>query len=94
MRGRHYFGPGFWKGGPGPGWGQGMGNASPFCRFFPWLPRRRWAAPGSSAPGHRAAVSAQGEQWDEADVLKEQAGFLQQRLDEINKRLSELGQQK
>lgn len=25
------------------GTGRGMGNPYPFCRFYPWLPRRWWA---------------------------------------------------
>ena len=37
MRGRGWFGRGY------PGWGRG--NPYPFCRFYPWLPRRWWAAP-------------------------------------------------
>lgn len=103
MRGRNYFGPGFWKGGPGrvgEGGGGGRGNSAPFCRFFPWLPRRWWAASGGipgpwgAAPerafGPWVAAPAQGEAWNEADVLKEQASFVQQRLDEINKRLKDL----
>ncbi|MDD2359504.1 MAG: DUF5320 domain-containing protein [Syntrophaceticus schinkii] len=109
MRGREYYGPGFWKGGPGPAWGGrgrgqgrglGRGNPSPFCRFFPWLPRRWWAASGGvpgpraaapeGVPGPWAAAPTQGEEWNEADVLKEQASFIQQRLNEINKRLEEL----
>jgi hypothetical protein len=98
MSGREYYGPGFWKGGHGPAWGGrgrgqgrglGRGNPSPFCRFFPWLPRRWWAASGG-VPGPRAAAPTQGEEWNEADVLKEQASFIQQRLNEINKRLEEL----
>ena len=35
MRGRGWFGRGY------RGWGRG--NPYPFCRFYPWLPRRRWA---------------------------------------------------
>jgi hypothetical protein len=35
------FGRGFWSG-FGPGRGMGMGNPYPFCRNFPWLPRRWW----------------------------------------------------
>lgn len=35
MRGRGWFGWGY------PGWGRG--NPYPFCRFYPWLPRRWWA---------------------------------------------------
>jgi len=30
-------GMGFWW------WGWGRGNPYPFCRFYPWLPRRWWA---------------------------------------------------
>lgn len=61
MRGRNYFGPGFWKGGPGPapwaggGGGGGRGNPYPYCRFYPWLPRRWWAYPNWN--------------WDEAGAL-------------------------
>jgi len=35
MRGRRWFGRGY------PG--RGRGNPYPFCRFYPWLPRRRRA---------------------------------------------------
>jgi len=102
-RGRFYFGPGFWKGGPGPaswaGGGWGRGNPSPFCRFFPWLPRRWWAYPGAAfgagqLPGPWAAGQGQDVAQDEAAFLKQQAGFLQQQLNEINKRLGELEEQK
>ena len=47
--GRYGRGRGFWPrwgGGFGRGWfapGWGRGNPYPFCRFFPWLPRRWWA---------------------------------------------------
>jgi len=42
MRGRGWFGRG-----RGGGWarGRGRGNPYPFCRFYPWLPRRWWATP-------------------------------------------------
>lgn len=41
MRGRGWFGWGY------RGWGRGRGNPYPFCRFYPWLPRRWWAySPG------------------------------------------------
>jgi len=52
MRGRHFFGRGFWKWGypfytgfyQGPFYfGRGRGNPYPFCRYFPWLPRWWWA---------------------------------------------------
>jgi len=36
--GRGWFG---WGRGWGGGWGRG--NPYPFCRFYPWLPRRWWA---------------------------------------------------
>ncbi len=50
------FGRGFWSGfGPGRGMGMGMGmsmgNPYPFCRNFPWLPRRWWTGMyGAMAP--------------------------------------------
>ena len=40
------FGRGYWPGagfGRGFGMGQGMGNPYPYCRFYPWMPRRWWA---------------------------------------------------
>lgn len=39
-------GRGYWPGsgfGRGYGMGRGMGNPYPYCRFYPWLPRRWWA---------------------------------------------------
>lgn len=39
------------------GRGRGMGNPYPYCRFYPWMPRRWWAmgmspyATGPYAPG-------------------------------------------
>jgi hypothetical protein len=47
-RGR-WFGRGFAGYGRGYGtfgWSGGFGNPYPFCRWFPWLPRRWWAYPG------------------------------------------------
>jgi len=53
MRGRNFWGPGFWRwgyfgypytyirlGGYFPWWGRG--NPFPFCRRFPFLPRGWW----------------------------------------------------
>ncbi len=54
MRGRGWFGRGIrsWGRGMGMGIGRGIGlgrgNPYPFCRFYPWLPRRWW----SSDPGY------------------------------------------
>lgn len=40
------FGRGRGRGfGRGVGLGRGMGNPYPYCRFYPWLPRRWWAMP-------------------------------------------------
>lgn len=40
-------GAGFGRGmGYGRGLGLGWGNPYPFCRFYPWLPRRWWAYGG------------------------------------------------
>lgn len=37
-------GRGYWAGmAPRIGWGRGMGNPYPYCRFYPWMPRRWWA---------------------------------------------------
>ncbi len=40
------FGRGYWAGagfGRGFGMRRGMGNPYPYCRFYPWMPRRWWA---------------------------------------------------
>ncbi len=53
-------GQGYWPGAGfrrGFGMGRGMGNPYPYCRFYPWMPRRWWAmgmshyATGPYAPG-------------------------------------------
>jgi len=36
------------------GWGRGFGNPYPFCRWFPWLPRRWWAYPFFNLPYYGA----------------------------------------
>jgi len=38
----------FGRGRFGRGAGRGRGNPYPFCRFYPWLPRRWWLAPYAS----------------------------------------------
>ena len=43
--GRGWFG----RGGRWGGW-WGRGNPYPFCRFYPWLPWRRWAYGGGFHP--------------------------------------------
>jgi len=47
---RGWFGGGFWF-----GWGRGFGNPYPFCRWFPWLPRRWWTYPLFGLPYFGAA---------------------------------------
>ena len=47
-RGRGF--AGFARGYGAFGWGRGFGNPYPFCRWFPWLPRRWWAYPGFGLP--------------------------------------------
>ena len=84
-RGSFFYGPGFWKGGPGPARGAGFrGNPHPFCRAFPWLPRRWWAEPSfnwpASTPGYES----------EAAFLRAQAEALRGQLEAIEKRLEEL----
>jgi len=39
------------------GWGRGLGNPYPFCRWFPWLPRWWWAYPFFSIPHYGAFFS-------------------------------------
>jgi hypothetical protein len=39
------YGRGWLGWGGGRGRGLGRGNPYPFCRFYPWLPRRWWAMP-------------------------------------------------
>jgi len=54
-----FSGGGFGRGG---GWG-GRGNPYPFCRFYPWLPRRWWAYPqyaGYGAGGYPVGSYAYG----------------------------------
>ena len=49
------FGGGF---GRAYGVGRGMGNPYPYCRFYPWMPRRWWAmglGPYSGAPNPQVA---------------------------------------
>jgi hypothetical protein len=42
------YGRGWLGWGSGMGRGLGRGNSYPFCRFYPWLPRRWWAMPYAS----------------------------------------------
>lgn len=41
----------------GWGMGRGRGNRFPFCRWFPWLPRGRWAMPGYGYGGYPVTFS-------------------------------------
>jgi hypothetical protein len=50
------YGPGMGRGmgyGRGMGPGMGRGNPYPYCRFYPWLPRRWWAYGGGYYPGRQ-----------------------------------------
>jgi len=56
------FGRGYLAGAaPGSAWGRGMGrgNPYPYCRFYPWMPRRWWAM-GMSPYGPGTATNPQG----------------------------------
>ncbi len=87
-RGRHWYGPGFWKGpdwipgaggfrgggyGRGPGWGPG------------WGPCRWWFAD----PGPYYGPVFEGPE-DEKSFLQEQAEQLKEELAEVEKRMAEL----
>ena len=70
MRGRGWWfgwGPGMGRGmgfgrgmDMGRGIGLGRGNLNPFCRFYPWLPRRWWAYSGGYHPTAQPGVYAGG----------------------------------
>jgi hypothetical protein len=80
-RGRGGFSRGFW------GW---PGNPYPFCRFFPWLPRRWWR--GSYGPltpwtTYGAPASPQDQ---ELTGLEDRIKGLERTLEQISKRLDEL----
>ncbi|MCL6451441.1 MAG: DUF5320 domain-containing protein [Acetobacteraceae bacterium] len=72
VRGRDVYGPGFWKGGPGP-WGQGWRPG--WCRGLGW----------------RAAWSRWPDAEDEAEWLKWRERMLKRELDDVGRRLKELG---
>jgi len=82
------FGAGMGWVGRGFGFGRGYGYYfSPYCRVFPWLPRRWWATgaySGITAPFF-AGIPVEGE------YLQAQAQFLKAQLDAIEKRLEQLG---
>lgn len=85
--GRGYgFGRGWWGGWPGNPYG--------FCRFFPWLPRRWWAMPGYARYGYPGAPTlypwAATPPVSEVEALKQEAAFLKEQLDAVEKRLKEL----
>ncbi|MGB9866692.1 MAG: DUF5320 domain-containing protein [Bacillota bacterium] len=94
VRGRDIYGPGFWKGGPGPApWGW-WGTWGGYCRLYPWLPRRWWAYLGVQLPG---ATPAPWWPWvagtREADFLKRQAELLKGELEQVQNRLAQLESQ-
>lgn len=93
-RGRYWYGPGFWKRGRGwvPGTGGFRGGAYPYGgpgAFWPrWWGPCHWVYPGY-AP-YLPWMDEPGPE-DEAQFLKEQAEMIRAELDEIEKRLAELG---
>lgn len=89
----------------GFGAGQGAGRAAGrpgnlhgFCRTFPWLPRRWWAAPGTAqyacppAPGWGSRATVPAVPTNEAEALKQQAAFLREQLEAAESRINELEQ--
>lgn len=64
-RGRGGFGTGYSRGfgmGYSRGFGMGRGNPYPFCRFYPWLPRRWWAYGSGYTPAQLPPQSYSPEQ--------------------------------
>jgi len=55
------------RGGPGRRYwtGGGRGNPYPYCRFYPWLPRRWWAYPSYGYPyaGYRQPAYWDAQAW-------------------------------
>ncbi len=64
----------------------GRGNPFPFCRNFPWLPRRWWAIPGYGYPQPWAPAAPS----QELDLLRSQAEFLEGQFKTIRARVEEL----
>lgn len=89
--GRGYGGWGRGRGFRGGGWGRRnwyyATGAPGWARAAQGLPA--WGDPGAYAPGAPAPVSAEQERAD----LKQQAQYLQESLDTVNKRISELENQ-
>lgn len=73
-RGMYGPGPGYW------GFGRGLGNPTPFCRFHPWLPKRWWA--GLSFPVG-AGVNEASYLKNYAEALKAELGYIERRLQEL-----------
>jgi hypothetical protein len=75
--------------------GRGLGNPYPYCRWYPWLPRRWWAYPAYTqpstppqAPFDTPLPTYNKEQ--EKQMLTQQIQILETQMDAIRKRLEEL----
>jgi hypothetical protein len=81
-------GRGFGRGGGGRGWGRGFGRGR--GRGFGWGPQP-WGTPyGSYAPAYGPAYPPSYRPEDEVTALKDQAGYFEEALQDIKKRLEEI----
>ena len=90
---------GFYRGYGGFGRGGGGGNPYPYCRFFPWLPRRWWAYPANAqqymapyppvSPLMPPSFPGYSKE-QENQMLTQQIQILESQLESLKKRLEEL----
>lgn len=81
MRGKDIYGPGFWKGGPGPAnCFRGMGMPFSFCRYNSNIPARLF----------RINQYINVDSSEELEYLKMAAGSLKNELESVNRRIAAL----
>ena len=97
-RGNGFRGAGMWSNGYGYansyGYGYGCGpggNFGPNCRMYPSLPRRWWATGEYQGPQNTLYPPRFAGITSENELLQAQAQFLKKQLNEIEKRLEDMG---
>jgi hypothetical protein len=83
---------------PVPGWGRGMGYGRGWGRGFGrgmgWGRGWGWNAPAYPAPAYPVPYAPAVTPQNEVDLLKNQAKYFGEALEEINKRLAEIKAEK
>ena len=75
---------------------RGLGNSYPYCRWYPWLPRRWWAYPAYTQPSTLPQAPPSGaplpiySKEQERQMLTQQVQILEGQLETIRKRLEEI----